>query len=284
MPHFPSSAQTLLDQLKQDTTSGATQLALATLRNLQTWTDEHHPSAGETAVVLTALAEARPSMVVIGNALESVRSRLKSNHNNAGPIISEQIQLLENASQDMARHARSRIPEGATVMTHSASSAVLALFEDMVRANHRFSVICTQSSPGMEGHTLARRLDTLRVPVTLITDAQMGLFVPQADVIVTGCDCWLADHYFVNKSGTLLLALAASHFQKPFWVLADGFRDSNKTHDTVNLEELPAREMTAPEGEFITARNIYFETIPETLITGRISEQGVFSYPAGPGR
>ena len=84
----------------------------------------------------------------------------------------------------------------------------------------------------------------------------MGLFVPQADVIVTGCDCWLAD----------------------------SFRDSNKTHDTVNLEELPAREMTAPEGEFITARNIYFETIPETLITGRISERGVFSCPAGPGR
>ena len=283
MPHLPDSAQPLLEQLGEDTASGATPLALATLRNVQTWVEEHHPSPGELASVLTALAEARPSMVVIGNALQSIRNRLASDQRDATPVISEQIQLLENANRDMARQARSRIPEGATVMTHSASSAVMTLFEEMVRSGHRFSVICTQSSPGMEEHTLARTLDSLQVPVTLITDAQMGLFVPTADVIVTGCDCRLADEHFVNKSGTLLLALAARHFKKPFWVLADSFRDSNRTRDTVGLEEIPPGEMAAPQGEFITACNIYFETIPEALITGRISEQGVFSCPAGPG-
>lgn len=119
------------------------------------------------------------------------------------------------------------------------------------------------------------------MPVTLITDAQMGLFVPQADLVLTGCDCWLADHHFVNKSGTLLLALAARHFGKPFWVLADTFRDSPETSESVRLEEITPTELQAPEGLWITTRNVYFESVPDALISGRVSEQGVSSCLAG---
>jgi translation initiation factor eIF-2B subunit delta len=112
----------------------------------------------------------------------------------------------------------------------------------------------------------------------------MGLFVSEADVVITGCDTWLTDGYFINKSGTHLLALAARAANKPLWVLADSFRESDTDSGSVELEELPVAELNAPEGEWITPRNVYFELVPHSLVSQRISEQGVFSCPAGPRR
>jgi len=283
MTSFPPQAQRVLDELKHDTHSGATQLALNTLSRLQTYASRHQPDRHQLNELLQALAQARPSMVVIGGAMAKIQAQLNQSAGTADQIIADQRQVLETAGHKIVQQARTLMQDGATIFTHSASSAVLKLFQEMAHRGDRFSVICTQSSPGLEGHSLAQAMNRLKVPVTLITDAQMGLFMAKADVVITGCDCWLCDHHFVNKSGTLLLALAARHFNTPFWVLADSFRDSDKSSDTVQLEEMAPQEMAAPEGEFIRVRNIYFEAIPETLVSGRISEQGVFSFPAAPG-
>lgn len=282
MNTLETPARAVLAQLEQDTRSGASQLALVTLRNLQAYVAREPHPARELGPLLEALACARPSMRVIGNTITRLQEKLSQQPGKATQVIAELITALETATGDLVRHARTLIKPGDTLLTHSASSVVIRLFTELAAEGFEFSVICTQSSPGFEGHTLARELDRLGVPVTLITDAEMGLFVPQADLVLTGCDCWLADHHFLNKSGTLLLALAARHFGKPFWVLADTFRDSPETAGAIRLEEMAAGELKAPEGARITVRNVYFEPIPDTLISGRVSEQGVFSCPTEP--
>ncbi len=283
MPGFDDRATALLNRLRKDCESGATKLALTTLEGLAAYVQEVKPAPVDLAHLLTELRNARPSMIVIGNALARVESRLSSGET---PLAATRQVTgeLENASAAIARHARQQIAANAVIMTHSASSVVLELFRLLAREHHGFSVTCTQSSPGFEGHQLARTLNDMGVPVTLITDAQMGLFVPHADVVITGCDTWLADHHFINKSGTRLLALAAHAHNKPFWVLGDSFRHSDQTSDDVTLEEMPACELNGPEGAWITPRNIYFETVPESLVTGRVNEQGVFSFPGSPRR
>lgn len=279
MPDFDDKAKDLLERLRNDHESGATALTLKTLRDLTVYAEDANPD--DLAALLDELRNTRPSMIVIGNALARVASQLAGGERPLA-AIPQVTRALENASAAIVQHAHPLIPANAVIMTHSASSVVLELFRLLSRERHGFSVICTQSSPGFEGHQLARALNDMKVPVTLITDAQMGLFVPQADVVITGCDTWLADGHFINKSGTRLLALAARAHKKPFWVLADSFRHSDQTSDDVTLEEMPASELNAPEGDWITPRNIYFETIPESLVTGRVSEQGVFSYPDSP--
>lgn len=275
MPGLDERTQELLDRLRDDYESGATKLALKTLSHLVAYIKAAQPIPADLEPLLDRLLEARPSMPVIGNAIGKVKSCIADGMlplAAANQVASE----LENASSAIVQHARRQIPSNAVIMTHSASSVVLELFRLLVHDQHRFSVICTQSSPGMEGHQLAIALNDLGVPVTLITDAQMALFVPRADVVVTGCDTWLADGHFINKSGTRLLALAARAHNKPFWALGDSFRHRDQASNDVSLEEMPAGELHAPSGDWITPRNVYFETIPETLITGRINEQGVF--------
>ncbi|MBW4935103.1 translation initiation factor eIF-2B [Marinobacter sp. F4206] len=274
------STNPVLLNLKHDYRSGATQLALQTLHDLADYVYHARPAPDVLANLLAELRRARPSMVVIGNAIDRVEHRLSVTSDEPWNLVESVRRDLESAANRMVGHALGQISEGAVIMTHSASSVVIRLFRTLVERGVAFSVICTQSSPGQEGHLLASTLNELEVPVTLITDAQMALFTDQADLVITGCDSWLTDGHFVNKSGTHLLALAAYVQNIPFWVLADTFRDSQATRESAQLEELPATELQAPEGRWITARNIYFEPVPEQLVSGRISELGVFSSPA----
>lgn len=283
MRELDTRARTLLSGLRADVQSGATQLALNTLNELLSYLDEVAPDVEILSRLLAELRTARPSMIVIDNALAMIEQRLSSDPHAARAAIIDTRDQLQDATT-IARHAREHLPTTPVIMTHSASSVVLALFRSMAENQQSFAVICTQSSPGFEGHSLARALDELSVPVTLITDAQMGLFVPEADVVITGCDTWLDDGCFINKSGTYLLALAARAAGKSFWVLADSFRNSDANPGLVELEEMPADELNAPEGDWITPRNVYFERVPQSLVSQRISEQGVFSFPAGPRR
>ncbi|WP_349342095.1 initiation factor 2B [Marinobacter sp. MMG032] len=284
MQGLDSRAHSILAGLRADFQSGATQLALNTLDQLLSYLDEVGPDVEVLSRLLAELRAARPTMCVIGNALAMIEQRLTCGPQAARTAIIDTRNQLQDATAVIAGHARRHLPKNPVIMTHSASSMVLALFRSMAEHNQPFSVICTQSSPGFEGHSLALALNELSIPVTLITDAQMGLFVPQADVVITGCDTWLADGCFINKSGTHLLALAARAAEKPFWVLADSFRNSDVDSGSVELEEMPGEELKAPEGDWITPRNVYFERVPQSLVSQRISEQGVFSCPAGPRR
>lgn len=284
MQELDSRARSLLAGMRNDYQSGATQLALNTLDELLSYLDEVGPDIEVLSRLLAQLRAARPSMIVIGNALSMIEQRLAREPHAARQALVNIRDQLQNATATIARHAREHLPKAPVIMTHSASSVVLALFRSMAENHQSFSVICTQSSPGFEGHSLALALNDLSVPVTLITDAQMGLFASQADVVITGCDTWLTDEYFINKSGTHLLALAARAAGKPVWVLADSFRNSDAEPESVELEEMPAEELNAPTGDWITPRNIYFERVQQTLVSKRISEQGVFSCPAGPRR
>jgi len=285
-----NKARAILETTREDRQSGATQLARQTLQAVQHWLVSESIPADALDELLERLIEARPSMVPLANAMARCRElfgpwRDRSNvSEQAAPVVRSVLEQLARANERVALSAFELVPEQATILTHSRSSQVVALFRLLAARQHPFSVICTQSSPGNEGFTLARELDELGVPVTLITDAQTGLFMAEADIVFSGCDTWLSDHYFVNKSGTYLLALAARDQGKPLWVLADSFKDSPRTCQSVALEEMAPEELGAPTGAHIRARNIYFETVPVQLVTGRVSDQGVFSFPVEPRR
>ena len=273
--------QQIIETIRQDHSSGAAQLAVRALNLVEARLARQDISRSRLDRLLSVLAKARPSMVPLANAVARCRQQLADNGESPQAVVRSVREQLENANRQVAGHATALIPDGARVLTHSRSSQVLALFQRLAQQGQPFSVICTQSAPGNEGFTLARELDQLGVPVTLITDAQMGLFVDQAELILCGCDTWLADGHFINKSGSYLLALAAADRNRPFWVLADSFKDSDAGLRDTELEEMTGDELGAPAGQRITPRNIYFEPVPTRLIAGRVSEQGVFSYPDG---
>jgi len=270
----------LLNDLKNNRESGATSLALLTLSALKDYLEDMPVQSAEKIEDLCqTLTAARPSMIALGNALQRWQHRLEVAEIDFKQQYLTQLvkvyQQLADASEQVAAHAANLLKPGMTVLTHSRSSQVMALFEQALEQHQEFKVIVTVSAPGNEGLIVASQLNRLGIPVTLITDAEMGLVMPEVDINISGCDSWLTDHHFLNKTGTLLQALAAQHFGKPFWVLADSFKNSHQTSHEVTLEAMPVDELPLPEGEKIAAKNVYFETISTRLINGRVDEHGL---------
>lgn len=272
--------QSLIDYLNSDLQSGSTELTLNCLTRLQALLkDSNEITHDELATVCDQLQSVRPSMIALGNALHRWQQNWKKSDTTAAlcETLNHIIEQLQHVKTQVAEHAALLVKHDFTVMTHSRSTQVTALFAHLVKHNISFNAIITLSAPGNEGLLVARQLNEWKVPTTLITDAEMGLFMPQVDINISGCDSWLADHHFVNKSGTLLQALAAQHYGKPFWVLADSFKNSNQTSHQVTLESMPPEEISDLTSDFIDIQNLYFETIPTRLISGRVDENGVKS-------
>lgn len=274
--------QKLLISLQNNRTDGATELALLTLSRLKDYLDEiSEQSTDQIDRIVKELSQARASMVPLGNALQRWQQKLDPDGEHyrqqyLDGLMSVYRQLSEAAAQ-VAENAADLVKPGMKVLTHSRSSQVMALFEQLLERHINFNVIVTISAPGNEGLLVATQLNRMNVPVTVITDAEMGQIMPKVDMNIVGCDNWLTDHHFVNKTGTLLQALAARHFGKPFWVLADSFKNSQQNSHNVTLETMPLDELDLPEARGISGSNTYFELISTRLITGRVEEHGLLA-------
>lgn len=272
--------QELLTALQNNRTSGATELALTTLSRLKDClADMADQSPEQIKKIVAELSHARASMVPLGNALHRWQQQLDAEsvdyrQQYLDGLVKIYRQLAE-ASDRLADHAIDLVKPDMMVLTHSRSSQVMALFTHLLERHRDFKVIVTISAPGNEGLLVASQLNQMGVPVTVITDAGIGQIMHRVDINIVGCDNWLSDHHFVNKTGTLLQALAARHFGKPFWVLADSFKNSQQTRHQVTLETMPLDELNLPEAQGISGDNTYFELIPTRLISGRVDEHGL---------
>lgn len=272
--------QKLLNTLHSNRQSGATELALITLSRLKdSLYDMPEQTADDIEMIVEDLSHSRPSMMPLANALRRWKKKLDDVQPLSKPVylhlLDDTYRQLAEASDKVAEHASALVKPGMTVLAHSRSSQVMSLFEHVWEQHQSFNVIVTLSAPGNEGLLVASQLNKMGVPVTVITDAEMGLVMPDVDLNISGCDSWLADHHFVNKTGTLLQALAAQYFGKPFWVLADSFKNNQQTSQQVSLETMPSDELALPKGDQISGRNTYFETISTRLINGRVDEYGL---------
>lgn len=279
--------QQIKQLLQNNRQSGASELAIETLSQLHDFLQQADTqSAEELAIIVAELGRIRPSMHALENALKRWLNQVITLPFNSEfrlhylKLLADIRVALLQASDQVVQQACQLIQPGQTILTHSRSSQILALFKALKQQQISFQVVTTISAPGNEGFLVAEQLNQWQIPVSVITDAQMARMMPDIDINLVGCDSWLADNCFINKSGTYLQALAAKDCQKPFWVLADSFKNSEETSQEVTLETMSAGELGCPDGEFIHAINHYFEIIPERLISGRVDENGL--HPYGP--
>ena len=165
-----------------------------------------------------------------------------------------------------------------TLITLTYSSAVI---EVLGRLRPR-RVIVSESRPLYEGLRTARALAAHGISLTLITEAQMALFVREAEAVVVGADSVQPDGSFVNKVGTHLLALAARAERVPMYVLAETLKVAAPSQPRrFTVEEGRRSEVTRKH--WLEVRNVYFEVIPARLVTAYVTEEGIRK-PAEMGR
>ena len=275
-----------LAQVQDDRTRGAAELAREGLRLLvdsaltieASTTADWRRSLRERA---HRLAGCRPSMAAIRHLVERWQATgvtptadvpLDEGRRIAAAAGRDLIEQSRRATEQAAEHLARYLGAGRVLMTHSLSSTIVAVFARLAPLG--VAAIMMESRPLQEGCRLAERLSTLGVATTLITDAQMGLFVARADAVIVGADSRLPDGGLLNKAGTYLLALAARDRGVPFYVCGERFKQRQPAWGDPEFERMDPGELGVPVWAGVTVENVYFDRTPAGLISGWFDERG----------
>lgn len=136
----------------------------------------------------------------------------------------------------------------------------------------------SETRPRNQGRLTAWELAQAGVPHTFIADNAAGLLMMQGrvDLVIVGADRIAANGDVANKIGTYLKALAAAAHGVPFYVAAPV---STIDFACPDGRQIPIEERAAEEfGPLHTpVANPAFDITPAHLVTGIITEHGVFA-------
>ena len=218
------------------------------------------------------LAHARPAMAALAGAVRRILHApggLDGMAREAARLLNE----FDSAIEHITNYARPLLM--GTIMTHSLSGTVLDVLTNCL--SHIEQVFVLEGRPRYEGREVARMLSQKHASVTLITDAQADIFLPQCHTVVVGADSILANGDILNKAGTALLAWAARGHKVPFYVLSETLKISpySWSGDLTQLEEKEPTEVLERGINGVRIRNFYFDRTLSKLVTGVITEQGI---------
>ncbi len=278
----------LLSPITNDLLSGAAELALQAITVFQTIlssADNEEPELLREELKFTAheLINAQPAMASLFNLANTVLTAAFRSDSIAGirtecqNVLDQFEKLLCDSASQIADLAFDFMPPGEMVFAYSFSSTVVSCLLNARAKGRYFRVACSESRPSMEGRKLASRLAAAGIEVIYTFDSAMGMILPTCSVAFMGCDC-VGRPGLVNKSGSLLLALACHEMKIPLYALCDStkFVDEERFFEFENHQR-PGVEVweDAPPG--VTIVNRQFELVPFDYISGLITEKGLLT-------
>ncbi len=244
-----------------------------------------------TAINLSWGVDRTIRAAAIGETAEEIRiAALRE----AEEIAGEDIRINKLLGKNGAR----LLDDGDSVLTHCNAGRLacvgwgtaLGVIRSAVAAGKHIHVYACETRPLHQGSRLtAWELAADDIPVTLICEGMSGSLMRKGkiDKVIVGADRITRDAVF-NKIGTYSHAVLARYHKIPFYVAAP-----LSTFDRLNLEEdiiVEEREgeeicslngkRLAPQG--IEVYNPAFDATPLEMVSGLITEKGVFRPPLMP--
>lgn len=161
------------------------------------------------------------------------------------------------------------------IITISNSTLVKQILNTAYNQKRKFEVYCCKSHPPDEGVFLAETLDKSGIKTTLISDSQIGIFMPEMNLVLVGADR-IYDNGFVNKAGTLALCLIAKYYNIPVYLAADTTKILPESERIIKFVNQNKKEIYAGNRKQISIENVYYEKVPINLIHKVICEDSIF--------
>jgi methylthioribose-1-phosphate isomerase len=256
---------------------------------------------------IAALRDSRPTAVNLGWALDRLGDELDRLEQEqvsadralahlttaAEAIHAEDIELCRK----MGENGAALLPDSCTVLTHCNTGALatagigtaLGVVFAAVAAGKRVKVFADETRPLLQGARLtAWELYRAGIEVSVIADGAAGwtLQTQEVDAVLVGSDRIAANGDVANKIGTYPLAVLARRHGVPFYVVApySTLDLSLPSGAEIPIEERDPAEVTRFAGQAIApngvgAFNPAFDVTPAELVTGIVTERGVFEAP-----
>lgn len=194
----------------------------------------------------------------------------------------------------IGQNGNALIHDGMILMTHCNAGALATVDYGTalapMRAAHdsgkKLFVYASETRPRLQGMQLtAWELLQEGIPHAIIPDGASAYYMGKGvDMIIVGADRIAANGDFANKIGTFDKAIAAKRFGIPFYVAApvSTFDFNTFSGADIVIEERSEEEVTTVSGVRIApvgckALNPAFDVTPAELVTGFITEKGVFA-------
>ncbi|GAB4310016.1 MAG: S-methyl-5-thioribose-1-phosphate isomerase [Methanobacteriaceae archaeon] len=245
-----------------------------------------HISGDDIQKAAQEIKSSRPTAVNLFWAVDRVLSS-DSPVDEAIKMYNEDVET----NKSIGAHGSEIIDDGDTILTHCNAGALacvdygtaLGVIRAAFKQGKNISVVCDETRPLGQGARLSVwEMQQEKIPVELIVDSAAGYMMQTGviDKVIIGADR-VAQGGVANKIGSLMVALAANRFNIPFYVAApkSTFDYQNSIYD-VEIEERDPEEVLyfgncrlAPAKTLI--RNPAFDIVPNDLITGIITEEGI---------
>ncbi|MCL5019087.1 MAG: S-methyl-5-thioribose-1-phosphate isomerase [Patescibacteria group bacterium] len=257
--------------------------------------------------IVQHLADTRPTAKNLFWALERIKNTAETLKNVSGEerrkrLIDEAVKIHQEddlLTRQIGHNGAQLLRDGSTVMTYCNAGflatggigTALGVIYSAVDEGKKISVYACETRPLLQGARLTSwELHQRGIPVTLICDNMAGVVLRRGviDAIFVGADRITANGDTANKIGTYSLAINARHHGVPFYVAApfttfdlnliSGEQIPIEERNHSEISEFQGRKI-APEG--INYFNPAFDVTPHSLISGIVTEKGIFTPPYG---
>jgi methylthioribose-1-phosphate isomerase len=192
-------------------------------------------------------------------------------------------------------HGKNLVPGHGTVLTHCNAGALachewgtaLGVIRSAAASGKKVKVFACETRPLLQGARLTSwELARDGIDVTVITDSMAASLMRKGkiDLVVVGADRITSDAVF-NKIGTYMHAVCAKAHGIPFYVAAPfSTFDEHAVENDIIVEERDREEVALCGGrrtvpDTVKVYNPAFDATPVDLVTGIITEHGIFRLP-----
>jgi translation initiation factor 2B subunit (eIF-2B alpha/beta/delta family) len=275
---IPENISKIIDKIRYDNTSGSVELVKESADLILSLVN-NNGSIDQIKNCAILLQKAQPTMASILNFANNLmiiidhyaNTQPKENINN---YCKKFLQELKMADELISKQVVKYIKDKATIITHSYSSTVLNALLYAKNTGKEFSVICTESRPKNEGRKLAEKLGNANIPVNIIVDANVFSFIPDADIILVGCDA-VAKSGMINKIGTKGIAMVAHYYKKPMFALCSIIKFLPDNYPIPIQNQKDPYEVYPQKNRNVKPINYYFDLTPLEFLTGIITEKAL---------
>ncbi len=192
--------------------------------------------------------------------------------------VDEVLERFDKNQRIIAQIGSKKIGNGTVVFTHCHSSTILEILKEAKKQGKKFEVHNTETRPLYQGRVTAREIAKLGIPVTHFIDAAARFALKKADLMLIGADAITTEGKVINKIGSELYAEIANRFDIPVYACTDSWKFDTETvfGYEEEIEKRKAKEIWKNPPKGVTINNFAFEKVSPGLITGIISELGIY--------
>ena len=193
--------------------------------------------------------------------------------------LNKTLKLITKSERDIIEIGAKKIKKGYVVYTHCHSSTVVNILKKAKDNGVNFEVHNTETRPLYQGRKTSKELADYGIPVRHYVDSAARLALKKADIMLIGADAITAEGKIINKIGSELISEAANKLNVPVYVCTHSWKFDPKTIFGFEeiIEKRLAKEVWPDKPKNVAIDNFAFEQVNPSLVTGIISEIGIYS-------